>query len=388
MKVSRLHILHTIPGRNWGGMEHRTLEQVRWLNAHGHAVWLASPGDGESYRRAARAGLPVVAFDFDRPWRPSTIRALRKLVIERAIEVIDSHVTRDAKAAAACLDLCAVVRSRHVNQPLKPTAIRRLQWRMGADHIITVAECTRRHLLEIGLADPKRSVSIGGWADERFFELPDPAATRRRLRAALGLAETAYLWVCVGMIRPDKGQDHLIEALALLGERGLDPGLVIVGSATAECADYEAGLHALVAAKGLSGRVSFTGYRDDVSELMQMGDAVVIPSLTEAQPRVAVQAFAVGKPVVASNVGGVPEIVLDGETGWLVPPARPVALAEAMARVMTDPAATAGIAARARAMAEETMRFDHRMGQTLDTYRIALARARTRAFPAFLGNGP
>ncbi|MDO8607436.1 MAG: glycosyltransferase family 4 protein [Phaeospirillum sp.] len=383
-----MRILHTIPGRNWGGMEHRTLEQVRWLNNHGHAVWLASPADGESFQRAERMGLPVIPFDFDRPWRPATVRDLRKLAIARGIEVIDTHVTRDAKAAAACLDLCAVVRSRHVNQPLKPTMIRRAQWRMGADHIITVAECTRRHLMEIGLADPKRSVSIGGWADERFFELPDPVATRTRLRAELSLPADGYVWVCVGMIRPDKGQDHLIEALALLAARGLTPHLVIVGSATAECADYEAGLHALVTARGLAGRVSFTGYRDDVSELMQMGDAVVIPSLTEAQPRVAVQAFAVGKPVVASAVGGVPEIVFDGETGWLVPPARPAQLAEAMAKVMTEAESTARIAANARKMAEEAMRFDHRMAQTLDAYRTAMAHARGRAFPRFRGTGP
>ena len=382
-----MRILHTIPGRNWGGMEHRTIEQVRWLKTNGHAVWLASPADGESFRRAEAAGLPVVDFDFDRPWRPSTIRALRKLTIERGVEVIDTHVTRDAKAAAACLDLCAVVRSRHVNQPLKPSMIRRMQWRMGADHIITVAECTRQHLMEIGLADPRRSVSIGGWADERFFTLPDPVDTRARLRAELGLPEIAYVWVCVGMIRPDKGQDHLIDALALLGGKGLAPLLVVVGSATAECAGYEAGLRKQVEARGLTGRVMFTGYRDDVSELMQMGDAVVIPSLTEAQPRVAVQAFATGKPVVASAVGGVPEIVFDGETGRLVPPADPVRLAEAMAAVMTDTETTARIAANARKMAEETMRFDHRMNQTLETYRTAMAHARRRSFPRFRGVG-
>ncbi len=382
-----MRILHTIPGRNWGGMEHRTMEQVRWLKTHGHAVWLASPADGESYRRAEAAGLPVLDFNFDRPWRPATIRQMRKLVIEREVEVIDTHVTRDAKAATACLDLCAVVRSRHVNQPLKPTPIRRLQWRMGADHIITVAECTRQHLMEIGLADPKRSTSIGGWADERFFQLPDPIATRARLRTELKIAESDYVWVCVGMIRPDKGQDHLLAALALLKTKGLEPTLVVVGSATTECADYETGLYHQVESLGLGGKVIFTGYRDDVSEMMQMGDAVVIPSLTEAQPRVAVQAFAVGKPVVASAVGGVPEIVFHGETGLLVPAAQPDKLAEAMAQVMTDAETTAIMAAKARKMAEETMRFDHRMAQTLETYRTAMARARSRAFPRFKGNG-
>lgn len=382
-----MRILHTIPGRNWGGMEHRTLEQVRWLKAHGHDVWLASPSDGESFKRAQAAGLPAIHFDFDRPWKPATVRALRKLLIERRVEVVDTHVTRDAKAACACLDLVAVVRSRHVNQPLKGGMIRRAQWRLGADHVITVAECTRQQLLGVGLADAKRSVSIGGWADERFFDLADPVATRAKLRAELNLPDSAFVWVCVGMIRPDKGQDHLLAALALLRGKGLSPMLAIVGSATAECADYERGLHAQLEQSGLTGQVRFTGYRDDVSELMQMGDAVVIPSLTEAQPRVAVQAFAVGKPVVASNVGGVPEIVLDRQTGLLVPPADPERLAEAMAAVMTDAQAAARMAAAARSMAEKDMRFDNRMGQTLEVYRTAQAHARRRALPRFKGVG-
>lgn len=181
-----MRILHTIPGRNWGGMEHRTIEQVRWLVAHDHPVWLAAPADGEPFARAQALGLPVIAFNFDRPWRLPTMTALRAIVRQHRIDIIDTHVTRDAKAAMGCMDLCAVVRSRHVNQPLKPSLVRRLQWRMGADHIITVAQCTRDHLRDIGLADPARSTAIGGWADEKFFQLPDPAATRAQVRDEWG----------------------------------------------------------------------------------------------------------------------------------------------------------------------------------------------------------
>jgi glycosyltransferase involved in cell wall biosynthesis len=84
-------------------------------------------------------------------------------------------------------------------------------------------------------------------------------------------------------------------------------------------------------------------------------------------------------------VGGVPEIVLDHQTGLLVPPADPVKLAEAMALVMTDHGATARMAAAARAMAEKDMRFDNRMGQTLEVYRTAQAHARKRILPRFKG---
>ncbi|OAN45219.1 glycosyltransferase family 4 protein [Magnetospirillum moscoviense] len=370
-----MRILHTIPGRNWGGMEHRTIEQVRWLVANGHAVWLAAPADGEPFKRAQAMGLPVVDFDFDRPWKASTVQAMRRLVRQYKIEVIDAHVTRDAKAALACLDLCALVRSRHVNQPLKPGWVRRLQWRLS-DHIITVAECTREHLVEIGLADPARSTSIGGWADERFFQLADPVATRARLRSEIGLADDAFVLVCVGMLRPDKGQNFLIDALGLLKAEGLTFTTLLAGSATAESAEYEQGLKEQAARLDVD--VRFLGYRDDVSELMQTGDGVVIPSLTEAQPRVAVQAFATAKPVVACAVGGVPEIVKDGETGWLVPPAEPTQLAAAIARLVKDRETAARVAANARHLAEQAMRFDHRMNQTLETYRTAIRRAQSR----------
>jgi len=375
-----MRILHTIPGRNWGGMEHRTLEQVRWLAAHGHDVWLAAPPDGEPFRAGMAEGLPVVPMVFDRPWRPATVAALRSFVRDNRVEVIDAHVTRDAKAAMACLDLCAVVRSRHVNQPLRPSPVRRLQWRLGADHVITVAEVTRRDLVAAGLAHPERSTSIGGWADESYFDLADPVATRAQVRDELNLPADDTVILCVGMLRPDKGQDHLIAALDLLAARGLRPLCLLAGAATEESAGYEAALRAAA-----GDRVRFLGYRKDVSRLMRAADLVVIPSLTEAQPRVAVQAFATGRPVVASAVGGVPEIVEQGITGWLVPPARPQALADAIAAVLADPADAARIAANARDLAEKAMRFDHRMAETLATYRTAIERARARAFPPFRG---
>lgn len=370
-----MRILHTIPGRNWGGMEHRTLEQVRWLVKHGHEVWLAAPEDGEPYKRAQAMGLPVVPMCFDPPLR--AVPALRRFIKQHRIEVMDAHVTRDAKAGLYCLDLCAQVRSRHVNQYLKPSFTRRLQWKLS-DHVITVAECTRQDLVRDGIIDAKRSCSIGGWADERFFDLPDPVATRARLRAEIGLGPDEFVLVCVGMLRPDKGQDHLIRALGLLKRRGIAITALLAGSATAESAEYEAGLKRMAGEEGVA--VHFLGYRDDVSELMQTGDIVVIPSLTEAQPRVAVQAFATGRPVVASSVGGVPEIVHDGETGWLVPPAQPEILANAIARVVEHPAEAARVAEGARKLAEQRMRFDHRMAETLETYRVAIERAKSRCF--------
>ncbi len=371
-----MNILHTIPGRNWGGMEQRTLEQVRWLNSHGHRCWFAAPEDGEPFRRAVALGVEAVPMNFDVPWRPGTIRALRRFVREHAIEVIDTHVTRDAKAAIGCRGLCAVVRSRHTDHTMRSSLLRRLQWRYGADHIITVAGTTRRHLIDIGLADPERATWIGGWADERFFRLADPAAARARIRSELELTPDTFVLLCAAMLRPDKGQDHLLNAVELLLKRGLPVVCLLAGAATDETPAYATQLRERAAALGSA--VRFLGYRDDIPDLMQAADVFVLSSLIEGQPRVVVQAFASARPVVAARVGGVSDIVIPGETGWIVPPADPEALSAAIAEVARDPAAAAAMAANAHHLAKTTMRLDLRMAETLRVYRAAIDRSRRR----------
>ncbi len=374
-----LNILHTIPGRNWGGMEQRALEQVRWLVDHGHHAWYAAPPDGEPFRQARAAGVPVIPMVFDPAWRPDTMLRLRRFVAGHKVDIIDTHVTRDAKAAMACLDLCAVVRSRHVDQPLETTAARRAQWRLGSDHVITVAGSIRRHLIEIGLAEAERSTWVGGWAHEKFFA--PPAVARADLRRSLGLADDVPVLLCVAMLRPDKGQDHFVGAMARLKDRGVAPVLLLAGAATAESAGYADGLRHLAAQAGVADRVRFLGYRDDVPDLMRAADLAVISSLVEGQPRVAVQAFASATPLVATRVGGVPEIVEHDVTGWLADPADPGSLADTIHYALADPIKKSVVAAKARRLAERTMRIDLRMEQTLATYAIAREHAWKRRFP-------
>ncbi len=382
---SPLRVLHTIPGRNWGGTEHRVLDQLGWLVAHGHAAWLAAPPDGEAFQRAVAQGLPAFPVPFDRPWRPAMVTGLRRLVRDLRIDVIDTHVSRDAKAAMGCLDLCAVVRSRHVGHPLETGLSRRWQWRRGADHVVAAADAIRTHLIARGLADPERSSRVGCWAGDRFFDHPDPDGARARLRDELALPPAAMVVLCVAMLRPDKGQDHLLRALARLGGGGAPVVALLAGAATAETGAYADGLHDLADTLGVTEQVRFLGYRNDVHDLMRAADLVVIPSLVEGRPQAAAQAFASGRPVVATDVGGVPEIVTEGVTGWLVPAADPAALARAIRRTLADPFARAAVGRNAREAAERSMRLDACMARTLSVYRAAMDRARSREFPRFRG---
>lgn len=380
-----MRVLHTIPGRNWGGMEQRALEQVKWLNDHGHQAWYMAPEDGEPYAKAREMGVPLAPMLFDPPWRPSTLLGMRRFVRENRIDLIDTHVTRDAKAALGCMDLCAIVRSRHVDIPLKTSLIRRLQWRQGADHIITVAGVTRTHLIEMGLADADRSTWIGGWAEPRYFDTVITDADRDRLRAEWGLEAGVPVLLCPAMLRPDKGQNYLIEALGLLKARGITPYCLFAGTATGEGAVYSEGLKSLARERGVFDQLRFLGYRTDLPVLMRFADLITLPSLVEGQPRVLVQSFASGRPVVATSAGGVAEIVEPGKTGWLVGLADPPAFAEAVAEALSSGDQRALVAANARAVAEKIMRIDYRMAQTLEIYNQALAYAAKRCWPRYKG---
>jgi glycosyltransferase involved in cell wall biosynthesis len=164
----------------------------------------------------------------------------------------------------------------------------------------------------------------------------------------------------VGRIHPWKGQDVLLHALA-------DPALARAGAVALLAGDALSGtgreerLDALAAQLGVAGRVVRLGFREDLSDVLGAADALVVPStLPEPLGLVALEGAAAGLPVVASDAGGLPEVVEDGRTGLLVPPGDPAALAAALARLAADPPAaaamgTAGAAAVAARFTTERM---------------------------------
>jgi glycosyltransferase involved in cell wall biosynthesis len=193
----------------------------------------------------------------------------------------------------------------------------------GADAVTAVSAAVAESLrADYGL-DPVRVKVVPNGADP-----PDEQGERaamRRYRESLGAGMLRPLWVCVGRLERQKGQDVLLEALAMLRQRGIDFVCAFAGDGSTRAA-----LEARREALGLGAHARFLGQVEDPGPLLAAADAVVLPSRWEGLPLVVLEALARGRPVVASGVGGIPEVIEDGVEGRLVPPDDATALAAAL----------------------------------------------------------
>jgi len=156
-------------------------------------------------------------------------------------------------------------------------------------------------------------------------------------REEFGLNRDDMVIGAIGYFAPLKGYDDLIKAMPLILEVVPRARLLITGEAIYPAyRDYKKKLRDLIDRLGLADTVIFAGQRDDLPQVLNTLDIFVLPSWTEGFGRANLEAMAAGKPVVSTNVGGIPEVVVDGETGILVPPHDPTTLAQAVIRLAED----------------------------------------------------
>lgn len=365
-----MNILQTIAAPDWGGIAYRTVEQAGWLNRNGHTCWLACPPASEVYTRAALAGVPVLEFDFSHPYALGTILELRGLVKSLNIHLIESHTGRCANAAILARDLCGLIRTRHITKALKPSFGRALRGRYAWDWTVATADAIAEQMRQTGLAPAERLSVIGEWAEARFFQRDAWPGRRALWRERLGVEEGTFVIGAVGMLRPEKGFDVLLRAMALLQRDHADFRLVIAGGAAGDPL-WERHLRTLAGELGLGESVRFLGYQNDVPGLLQAFDVVAVPSLMEAQSRVVPEALASERPVVASAVGGIGELIHDDWNGWLVEPGNEIALAASLEMVRANAGRTADVRRAAGHVAAQHLTIDAKMRSYLPVYRAA-----------------
>jgi L-malate glycosyltransferase len=242
-----------------------------------------------------------------------------------------------------------------------------------ADCILVNAKAIQSWLVDDHY-DPSRIAVIGNGVDMTRFRPADRIGDAG-VHREFGFPPGAPLVVLVSRLDPAKGAVDLIEAVARLRSRRPDVRALLVGGGTPAAT---AALQDRTRRLGLERTVVLAGYRDDVPRLLGAAAALVLPSLSEGLPNVLLEAMAVGIPVIATAVGGVPEIVRDGQTGLLVPPADPPALAAAIDRLLTEPDLAAGLGAAGRQLVVERFSMERMVRETEQLYHDLAAHAGRR----------
>jgi glycosyltransferase involved in cell wall biosynthesis len=311
---------------------------------------------------AERAGIPALPLRMRGAWDVTAMLALRTITRARRVDVVHTHSSIDswvAGLAARSVGL-AVVRSRHVSIPIPRR--RAVVYRL-ADRIITSGDAVAR-IVEAAGVPRERIVAIGPGIDTARFH---PGVSGEAVRAELGLRGPAV--GLVANIRGSKGHRFFLDAARDVLRGHPDACFLIVGDGIG----FD-DVRRRVSELGLDERVIMTGFRRDVPEVMAALDVLVLPSVkSEAMSQVIPQALAVGTPVVGTTVGGTPELVRDGETGRVVPPADAPALAAAIADLLAAPARARELARRGQAEVLARHSMDATMTRTVAVYEDARA---------------
>ena len=356
-------VLHTEASPGLGGQEVRTLNEARWTAERGWRVLLACQPDGRLLERAREAGVEAVPVRMRGPLDPRGLAALVRLIRRERVSLVHTHSSIDAWLGGMAARLCRVpvVRTRHVSIAIRrgPNPV----YRWLADRVITSGEAIRRVVVAAGVA-PARVIAIPAGVNLEAFPFGRRAPETAR---ELGLGSPVI--GSVAMFRGSKGHPQLLEAFTRVREKRPCASLLLVGDGI-----RRAWVEQLAREAGLLDSVVFTGFRPDVPALLGTMDCFVLASTrTEGVPQALLQAFATGVPVVASRIGGIPEVVTDGETGLLVESESVPALAAAIERVLDDPDAAARRARAARALVEARFSHESAVERLLQLYRELLA---------------
>ena len=322
-------ILHTESSLGWGGQEHRILAEAGVLTDRGHRVLLAGDPRGELYRRAIREDLTTFPLRLGGAQNFRAGLELRRLLRQEQVDILNTHSSLDSWvgywAWLTMTERPKLVRTRHLSTRVAsnwPT--RRLY--LGPAAVITTSQAISE-LLHRRLGVPwerLHAVPTGVSLAEFTPRPPDP-----NLAARLRLAAGALVFGTVSVLRSWKGHLYLLEALRYVLETCLTAILVIVGEGP-----YRPVIEEKIQKLGLTEQVRMVGHQENVPDWLALMDVFVLASYAnEGVPQALLQALAMGKPVVATRTGGIPEVISPGETGLLAPPRDSLALAENMSRL-------------------------------------------------------
>ena len=331
--ASRLTIVHTEASEGWGGQEIRVMVELTEMAKRGHRTIVIAPPSSDIFRRGLDSQVETLPLSMRRQDFFSNMGWLSDFLRSEKVDVVNTHSSRDswlAGCAARKAGVPLVIKTRHISAPISRGWLTRLVYQHLHDFIITTSEGIARDMVRTNGFDPRRIAAVPTGVDLARFGCGD---RKRKLREELGLPPDALLVGMVSVLRSWKGHPDFLNAARIVKRRVPSAYFVIAGEGPRR-SHIEADLLQM----GLEDCVFLIGHRDEVPQVLCDLDLFVLPSYAnEGVPQALLQALAMRRPVVATAIGGIPEVITSGVHGLLCEPNEPDLLAENILRILTEP---------------------------------------------------
>ncbi len=375
-----LKVLYLIDSLGPGGAERLMAGLLPHLDSHNIVPEVLAIQERQGNPIAAELsaiGFPVETIGISRLRQRGALALVHEAIRRSAPDLVHTQLEFSnilGSIAARRLGIPAIATIHTLDRPRpwsrEAARFRLMAWtlRHRADRVVAVSESARLHVLGRAGLRRKHTTTIHNGIDLTDYTSVDPEK-RDRMRALWDIEPDAPVVTTVAVLRPEKGVADMLEALPRLIERRPDLAYVVIGDGPAR-SDLERRAVYL----GVRSSVRFVGYSSDIAGALSAADYFVLPSHTEALPTVVIEAMASGLPIVATAVGGVPEMIESGSTGVLVEPHSPSHLTDALARLLSSPRQASAMGRAARRVATTRFDIERQAARLADEYRVLAAR--------------
>ncbi len=360
-----VHIIDRLPP---DGAERLLVDILRYRSSEFDYRVLCLIEGGPLVAELEDMGVPVAVLGRRNSRDIGMLFRLRRWLRDNSVKVVHTHLfTADAwgRLAARLAGIAAVFSTVHSTNTWKGPLHRLVDFLFAylSTRVIACSEEVARVLRERDHLPARRITTIFNGVDFRRLE----AETALDLRAAFGIAADTPTLALVGRLHEAKGHLDLLPILRRLRDEGIDFHMLFVGEG-----EMEADIRREIEGLGLQGQVTLTGFRRDIGAILEQVDILAMPSRWEGLPMTLLEAMAKSRAIVATAVGGIPNVIADGQTGLLVESGNPDALRDALRRLLTDPTLRRELGAAARREAHANYSAEAVMRRYEDLYRDAL----------------
>ncbi|MCH8819144.1 MAG: glycosyltransferase family 4 protein [Acidobacteria bacterium] len=361
VRAKNLRVLYVDTERVWRGGQEQLFTLMLGIKDRQHQACLAAPVDSPLSARAREKGIEIFPFRQRNEFSPGAVLKLWNFLRNREFDIVYVNTPRAIFSAGLASKLCGVplrICSRRVNFPLR-SRLSHLKYNWLQNRVITVSVSIRKTLIEGGVRPELIQVIYEGvdldWIDGC------------QSSSVLDLGERLKVGT-VAHLSAEKGHRVLLEAVARIVPKLPEVVFVLVGKG-----ELMPQLQEQSRELDIEDHVLFTGFRDDSEALMKECDIFCLPSLSEGFSSAILVAMASSLPVIATQVGGIPELVIDGETGFLVPPNNASQLAEALSQVLESESLRRRLGQAGRQRVERNFMLQRKPDQTEQLYLTLLA---------------